>query len=286
MQLVTEDNITELAARRWSSAHDPRTAELMSALVRHLHAFAREVRLSETEWMAAMRWLTETGQISDEKREEFILASDVLGLSMLVVQMNHAFDAKATPATVLGPFHIDGSPEKEFGGDMSDGLPGAPLYITGTVTGLDGSPVGGAVLDVWQADEEGAYESQIPGIDEARLRAKYATRADGSYCLRTIAPKGYSIPMDGPVGELIGGTDISHYRPAHVHFLINAAGYEPLITHLFQEGAEYLDSDVVFGTKQELVVTFEPREAGPTPDGGHSDGPWIEARYDFVLQPA
>ncbi|WP_410622162.1 dioxygenase [Amycolatopsis sp. cmx-8-4] len=286
MQLVTEDNITELAARRWASAHDPRTAELMAALVRHLHAFAREVRLSETEWMAAMRWLTETGQISDEKREEFILASDVLGLSMLVVQMNHAFDAKATPATVLGPFHIDGSPEKEFGGDMSDGLPGAPLYITGTVTGLDGSPVGGAVLDVWQADEEGAYESQIPGIDEARLRAKYATRPDGSYCLRTIAPKGYSIPMDGPVGALIGGTDISHYRPAHVHFLINAAGYEPLITHLFQEGAEYLDSDVVFGTKQELVVTFEPREPGPTPDGGHSDGPWIEARYDFVLQPA
>ncbi|MDT7801411.1 MAG: hydroxyquinol 1,2-dioxygenase [Actinomycetota bacterium] len=286
MQLVTEDNITELAARRWASAHDPRTAQLLAALVRHLHAFAREVRLSETEWMAAMRWLTETGQISDEKREEFILASDVLGLSMLVVQMNHAFDAKATPATVLGPFHIDGSPEKDFGGDMSDGLPGTPLYITGTVTGLDGSPVGGAILDVWQADEEGAYESQIPDIDEARLRAKYATRADGSYCLRTIAPKGYSIPMDGPVGELIGGTDISHYRPAHVHFLINAAGYEPLITHLFQEGAEYLDSDVVFGTKQELVVTFESREPGPTPDGGHSEEPWLEARYDFVLQPA
>ncbi|HEY3467443.1 MAG TPA: dioxygenase [Amycolatopsis sp.] len=285
MQLVTEDNITELAARRWASAHDPRTAELMTALVRHLHAFAREVRLTEPEWMAAMRWLTETGQISDEKREEFILASDVLGLSMLVVQMNHAFDAKATPATVLGPFHIDGSPEKDFGGDMSDGLPGAPLYITGTVRGLDGSPVGGAVLDVWQADEEGAYESQIPDIDEARLRAKYATRPDGSYCLRTIAPKGYSIPMDGPVGQLIGATDISHFRPAHVHFLINAAGYEPLITHLFQEGAEYLDSDVVFGTKQELVVAFEQREQGPTPDGGESAEPWLEARYDFVLQP-
>ncbi|MFJ9786879.1 dioxygenase [Amycolatopsis sp. NPDC101161] len=285
MQLVTEDNITELAAQRWSSAHDPRTAQVMAALVRHLHAFAREVRLTEPEWMAAMRWLTETGQISDEKREEFILASDVLGLSMLVVQMNHAFDAKATPATVLGPFHIDGSPEKEFGGDMSDGLPGTPLYITGTVRGLDGSPVAGAILDVWQADEEGAYESQIPDIDEARLRAKYATRPDGTYCLRTIAPKGYSIPMDGPVGELIGGTDISHFRPAHVHFLINAAGYEPLITHLFQEGAQYLDSDVVFGTKQELVVTFEPRDPGPTPDGGESAEPWLEARYDFVLQP-
>ncbi|NBH05418.1 dioxygenase [Amycolatopsis sp. SID8362] len=285
MRLVTEDNITELAAARWASAHDPRTAQVLAALVRHLHAFAREVRLSETEWMAAMRWLTETGQISDEKREEFILASDVLGLSMLVVQMNHAFDAKATPATVLGPFHIDGSPEKEFGGDMSDGLPGTPLYITGTVAGLDGSPVAGAVLDVWQADEEGAYESQIPDVDEARLRAKYTSRADGTYCLRTIAPKGYSIPMDGPVGALIRGTDISHFRPAHVHFLINAAGYEPLITHLFQEGAEYLDSDVVFGTKQELVVAFEPREPGPTPDGGHCAEAWLEARYDFVLQP-
>ncbi|RSD07245.1 dioxygenase family protein [Amycolatopsis eburnea] len=285
MRLVTEDNITELAAARWSSAHDPRTAQVLAALVRHLHAFAREVRLSETEWMAAMRWLTETGQISDEKREEFILASDVLGLSMLVVQMNHAFDAKATPATVLGPFHIDGSPEKEFGGDMSDGLPGTPLYITGTVTGLDGSPVAGAVLDVWQADEEGAYESQIPDVDEARLRAKYTSRADGTYCLRTIAPKGYSIPMDGPVGALIRGTDISHFRPAHVHFLINAAGYEPLITHLFQEGAEYLDTDVVFGTKQELVVAFESREPRPTPEGGHCAAPWLEARYDFVLQP-
>ncbi|MGV9361706.1 dioxygenase family protein [Amycolatopsis sp. NPDC003731] len=285
MQLVTEDNITELAAQRWASAHDPRTAEVMAALVRHLHAFAREVRLSEPEWMAAMRWLTETGRISDEKREEFILASDVLGLSMLVVQMNHAFDAKATPATVLGPFHIDGSPEKDFGGDMSDGLPGTPLYITGAVLDLDGTPVTGAVLDVWQADEDGAYESQIPDIDEARLRAKYTSRADGTYCVRTIAPKGYSIPMDGPVGALIRGTDISHFRPAHVHFLINAAGYEPLITHLFQEGAQYLDSDVVFGTKQELVVTFEERDPGPTPDGGESEQPWLEARYDFVLQP-
>ncbi|SFW82293.1 dioxygenase [Amycolatopsis australiensis] len=286
MQLVTEDNITELAARRWASAHDPRTAQLMSALVRHLHAFAREVRLTEPEWMAAMRWLTATGQISDDKREEFILASDVLGLSMLVVQMNHAFAAGATPATVLGPFHIEGSPEKEFGGDMSDDLPGTPLYITGTVRGLDGSPVGGAVLDVWQADQDGAYESQIPDVDEARLRAKYTTRPDGTYCLRTIAPKGYSIPMDGPVGDLVRGTDISHFRPAHVHFLINAAGFEPLITHLFQEGAEYLDSDVVFGTKQELVVAFEPREPGPTPGGGESDRPWLEARYNFVLQPA
>jgi hydroxyquinol 1,2-dioxygenase len=180
MQLVTEDNITDLAVQRWATARDPRLAEIMTALVRHLHDFAREVRLTEAEWMAAMQWLEATGQISDDKRKEFILASDVLGLSMLVVQQNNRLEEKATPATVLGPFHIAGSPELEFGADMSDGLPGTPLYISGTVRDLDGKPVGGAVLDVWQADTEGAYEAQLD-VDEARLRAKYTSREDGSY---------------------------------------------------------------------------------------------------------
>ncbi|MGY1771299.1 dioxygenase family protein [Blastococcus sp. SYSU D00813] len=286
MELVTEENITDLAVQRWQTAHDPRTAELLTALVRHLHAFAREVRLTEAEWMAAIQWLNRTGRISSEKREEFILASDVLGLSMLVVQMNHRLDPQATPATVLGPFHIEGSPELGFGGDMSDGLDGVPLYLHGTVRDLAGEPVPDAELDVWQADAEGLYESQHAEVDEARLRGIYRSRDDGTYCVRTIAPKGYTIPMDGPVGELVSGTDISHFRPAHVHFLLAVPGYEPLVTHLFQEGAEYLDSDVVFGTKQELVVRFEEREPGPTPDGGTSAVPWLEARYDFVLQPA
>jgi hydroxyquinol 1,2-dioxygenase len=285
VQLVTEENITELAVERWATARDPRLSEVMTALVRHLHAFARDVRLTEAEWMAAMQWLTRTGQISDEKREEFILASDVLGLSMLVVQMNHRLDPAATPATVLGPFHIDGSPELQFGGDMSDGLEGRPLFVHGTVQDLDGKPVPGAVLDVWQADDEGVYEAQLGEVDEARLRAKYTSREDGTYCVRTIAPKGYTIPMDGPVGDLISRTEISHFRPAHIHFLLNVPGYAPLITHLFQEGAEYLDTDVVFGTKEELVVRFEEREPGATPDGGSIDRPWVEARYDFVLQP-
>src|SRR3954452_1226401 len=209
VQLVTEENITELAAERWATARDPRLAELMTALVRRLHAFAREVRLTEAEWMAAVQWLTRTGQISDDKREEFILTSDVLGLSMLVVQMNHRLDPAATPATVLGPFHIEGSPEFEYGGDMSDGVPGTPLYIQGTVRDLPGNPVGGGVLDIWQADTEGAHESQVPDLDEARLRAKYTTREDGSWCVRTIAPKVCTIPMDGLVGELIGATAIS-----------------------------------------------------------------------------
>nr|WP_275585420.1 dioxygenase [Blastococcus saxobsidens] len=259
-------------------------AELMTALVRHLHDFAREVRLTEAEWMAAVQWLTATGQISTDKREEFILASDVLGLSMLVVQMNHRLDPRATPATVLGPFHIEGSPELGYAEDMSDGLEGVPLYLHGTLRDLEGNPVPNAVLDVWQADTEGAYESQIPDIDEARLRAKYTTREDGSYCVRTIAPLGYAIPMDGPVGNLISRTEISYFRPAHIHFLINVPGFEPLITHLFQEGSDYLDSDVVFGTKQELVTAFEEREPGPTPDGGTIEVPWLESTYDFVLQ--
>jgi hydroxyquinol 1,2-dioxygenase len=284
VQLVTEDNITDLAVERWATAHDARTAELMTALVRHLHDFAREVRLTEAEWMAAIQWLNRTGQISNEKREEFILTSDVLGLSMLVVQMNHRFDPRATPATVLGPFHIEGSPELGYGDDMSQGLAGMPLVLHGTVTDLDGAPVAGAVLDLWQADNDGLYESQHADVDEARLRAKYTTREDGSYCVRTVAPLGYTIPMDGPVGDLIAGTDISHFRPAHVHFLINVPGYEPLITHLFEEGADYLDSDVVFGVKQELVVRYEQREPGTTPDGGTIDQPWFEARYDFVLE--
>lgn len=285
MQLVTEENITDLAVERWATARDPRVAELMTALVRHLHDFAREVRLTEAEWMAAIQWLNRAGQISDDKREEFILTSDVLGLSMLVVQMNHQLDPRATPATVLGPFHIEGSPELGYGADMSQGLPGTPLVLHGTVTDLDGHPVSGAVLDLWQADNEGRYESQHADVDEARLRGKYTARDDGSFCVRTVAPLGYTIPMDGPVGALISQTEISHFRPAHVHFLIDVPGYEPLITHLFEQGADYLDSDVVFGVKERLVVRYEKREPGETPDGGTIDEPWFEARYDFVLQP-
>jgi hydroxyquinol 1,2-dioxygenase len=285
MAFVTDDNLTDLAVKRWGTAHSPRLAELMTALVRHLHAYAREVGLTEEEWAAAVEWLTTTGRISDDKRQEFILASDVLGLSTLVVQLNHRFSAGATPATVLGPFHIDGSPTAAFGADLSDGVPGTPLFVTGRVLGLDGTPLPDVVLDVWQADADGTYEAQLPEIDEARLRAKYRTRADGSYCVRTIAPRGYAIPMDGPVGDLISGTDISYFRPAHIHFLIEHPGYEKLITHLFRQGSEFLDTDVVFGTKDELIVRFTEEPAGASPGGGTVDEPYLRAEFDFVLQP-
>ncbi|HEX5495326.1 MAG TPA: dioxygenase [Mycobacteriales bacterium] len=284
MAFVTEDNITDLAARRWATAHPPRLAEIMTALVRHVHEFAREVALTEPEWTAAVEWLAAAGAVSDDKRQEFILASDVLGLSMLVVQLNNRFAGNATPATVLGPFHIDGSPTVPFGHDMSGGIAGTPLFVTGRVVDTDGNPIPEVVLDVWQADHDGYYESQLD-VDEARLRAKYRTRADGTYCIRTIAPRGYSIPMDGPVGDLIARTDISPFRPAHVHFLVDQPGYRRLVTHLFQQGAQYLDSDVVFGTRDVLVTPFVERPAGPTPDGGQLDRPHLVAGYDFVLQP-
>ncbi|UUU36082.1 catechol 1,2-dioxygenase [Streptomyces sp. CA-210063] len=285
MAFVTEDNLTDLAVERWGTAHSSRLAELMTALVRHLHAYAREVGLTEEEWAAAVEWLTAAGRISDDKRQEFILASDVLGLSTLVVQLNHRFSAGATPATVLGPFHIDGSPTAAFGADLSDGIPGTPLFVTGRVLDLDGTPLPDVVLDVWQADADGTYEAQLPEVDEARLRAKYRTRADGTYCVRTIAPRGYAIPMDGPVGALISGTDISYFRPAHIHFLIEHPGYEKLITHLFRQGSEFLDTDVVFGTKDELIVRFTEEPAGASPDGGTVDEPFLRAEFDFVLQP-
>ena len=278
--------ITDEAIRRWGTAHSPRTAELMTALVRHLHAFARETGLTTDEWMSTVDWLTRTGRISDAKRQEFILASDVLGLSSLVVELNHRFDERATPATVLGPFHIDGSPAAEFGFDMSEGLPGTPLFITGRVTDLTGRPVPDAVLDVWQADVNGVYEAQLAEVDEARLRAKYRARPDGRYCVRTIVPLGYTIPMDGPVGALIEQTAISAYRPAHVHFLLAEPGFEKLVTHLFPAGAEYLDSDVVFGVKDALITPFTEHPPGPGPDGKTLDRPFLVAHYDFVLQPA
>ncbi len=285
MAFVNEDNITELAVARWATAHSARTAELMTGLVRHIHTFAREAQLTDEEWMTAIEWLTAVGQISDEKRQEFILASDVLGLSTLVVQMNHRFDDRATPATVLGPFHIDGSPAAPFGFDMSEGLPGRPLYVIGTVSDLDGHLLEGVVLDVWQADEDGVYEAQLP-VDEARLRAKYQTRSDGTYCVRTIAPLGYTIPMDGPVGALIGATEISEYRPAHIHFLIEETGYSRLVTHLFPTGTPYLESDIVFGVKDRLIVDFVEYPAGLGPDGETVAEPFLVATYDFVLQPA
>jgi len=282
MHATIEGTITDLAAARWATAHSPRLAQIMPELVRHLHDFVRAVDLTEPEFDAALAWLRRAVHISDDKRDELILASDILGLSMLLVHLNHRSE-HTTPATVLGPFHIAGSPRLEFGADMSGGTTGTPLVITGTVRDTSGAPVADAVLDVWHADAEGAYEAQTDA-DEARLRGRYTSTADGAYCIRTIAPLGYSIPMDGPVGDLVSQTAISHYRPAHVHFKLTAPGCEPLVTHLFERGTRYLDTDVVFATVPELVVEFQRRDPGPTPAGDRCETPWLLAHYDFIVQ--
>jgi hydroxyquinol 1,2-dioxygenase len=285
VDLVDENTITEIAMRRWGTAKNPRLAKIMPLLIKHLHAFAREAQLTPEEWIAGIQWLTAVGQISDEKRMEGILASDVFGLSMLVVMMNARTPSGATPNTVLGPFHIDGSPEMAKDSDMSEGIEGEKLYVSGVVKGLDGKPIPNAVLDVWQADQEGSYEAQIPGAHE-RLRAIYRTDQDGRYGLWTIAPKGYAIPMDGPVGQLIEQTEISYYRPSHFHAMVLAEGYQPLVTHLFRQGAPYLENDVVFGVRQPLITPFKKHEPGQAPGGQTLDQPWFTADYDFVLAPA
>jgi hydroxyquinol 1,2-dioxygenase len=229
-----------------------------------------------------VNWLAQTWKISSEKRQEFILLSDVLGISMLVDAMNHRFPEGATPSTVMGPFHIEDSPEMPMGSDLAEGLAGETCFLVGTVRDLNGKPVEGAKLDIWQADADGLYESQL-GADEPVLRAIFHTGADGKYAIRTIAPPGYSIPMDGTVGDLLRHTDISHFRPAHIHFYISAPGYESLITHLFKKDAKYIDSDVVFGVKEPLIVEFRKHPAGKTPTGENSSKPFVVVNYDFTL---
>ena len=282
MPYATEENLTDLALKRWEGCHSPRLREIMQSLVKHLHGFVREVDLKEDEWLTAVNWLAKTGQLSSEKRNEFILTSDVLGISMLVDAINHRFPTGATSSTVMGPFHIEGSPELPMGADLAEGLPGTPCYVVGTIRDLDGKAISGAKLDVWQADTDGMYESQL-GKEGPFLRAIFRTGPDGKYLIHTIAPPGYSIPMDGTVGDLMRATDISHFRPAHIHFYISAPGYQPLITHLFKKDARYIDSDVVFGVKEDLIAEFKQQPAGKTPTGEVSSKPFCVVDYDFTL---
>jgi hydroxyquinol 1,2-dioxygenase len=283
MTYVTEENLTDLAIERWSNIPDPRLRETMMALVKHLHAFVREVEPTQQEWFAAIQWLTRVGQKCDDKRQEFILCSDVLGVSMLVDAINNRLATGATPTTVEGPFHIPDSPELAIGENMAEGAPGTPCFVVGTVRDTEGRPVGGAALDIWQTDGEGLYEAQRE-VTEPWMRALYRSNPDGSYVVRTVAPIGYTIPMDGPLGELMSKTNISHMRPAHIHFHMHAPGFHPVTTHLFQRGDQYIENDVVFGVKEPLIVDFEKQPPGKAPTGETVNEPWYLVRYDFVLQ--
>lgn len=283
MAYVTESNLTDLALERWSNIPDPRLRKVMTALVKHVHAFVREVEPTPQEWFTAIDWLTRTGQMCTDKRQEMILLSDVLGVSMLVDSINNRLPTGATPTTVEGPFHIHDSPEFEQGQNMAEGAPGIPCFVTGTVRDTSGQPVQGAQLDVWQTDGDGFYEAQRD-VDGPWMRGIYRTGPDGSYIVQTVAPVGYTIPMDGTVGELMERTAISHMRPAHIHFHLTAPGYHQVITHLFRRGDQYIDTDVVFGVKEPLIVDFKKQPPGKAPNGVAVDTEFYLVNYDFVLQ--
>lgn len=286
MRNINEHTITAAVLDRMAGCEDPRLKEVLSALVRHLHDFAREVKLTEAEWAAGIEFLTATGQKCSDKRQEFILLSDTLGLSMLTVALNHAKSAQATEATVFGPFHVQGAPRLALGDDISGGAKGEPLFVQATVRGRDGEPVADAEVDVWEADAEGFYDVQRAGLDRPQGRAVFRTDAEGRLWFRGVMPVAYPIPTDGPVGAMLRATRRHPWRPAHVHFMIQAPGYETLITHVFRDGDIYLDSDAVFGVRSSLIGDFASHPEGSAPDGSLQTRPFHTLAFDFVLEPA
>jgi len=282
MRNVDENTITQEVLERIANTPKPRVKEIMSALIRHLHDFAREVRLTEAEWFEGIRFLTDTGHITDDKRQEFILLSDALGLSMLVIAQNHRKPAGCTEATVFGPFYVANAPEYPLGADLAQGAKGEPCYVQATVRGPDGEPVTRATVEVWQADAAGFYDVQYGGGEH---RARGVLRADdqGRVYFKSVLAEAYPIPTDGPVGRMLDATARHPWRPAHMHFMVDAPGYERLITHVFRDGDRYLDSDAVFGVRSSLITTWDRHEAGVMPDGAPSAVPFYTLKFAFVL---
>jgi len=256
---------------------------VMDSLVRHLHEFAREVQLTEAEWSCGIDFLTRVGKITDDKRQEFILLSDVLGLSTLVTAQCNRRPAGCTEATVFGPFYVPDAPAYENGDDISNGAHGQPCFVRGTVRGIGGERIAHARMDVWQSDDEGWYDVQRPELDHAQGRGYLSTLEDGRYYFKSVVAVPYPIPHDGPVGQMLEKLGRHPWRPAHLHFMIQAPGYETLITHVFRSGGTYLDSDAVFGVRSSLVANWEAHEPGVAPDGTPMDTPFYTLDYDFVL---
>lgn len=281
MRNIDEHSITPAVIARLADCENPRLKEILTSLVTHLHDFAREVKLTEAEWMEGIGFLTDTGRMCDGQRQEFILLSDTLGLSMLTVAMNQARPPGATEATVFGPFHVDDTPQLAAGADIAAGAPGEPMFVDVEVVDLAGKPVADAEVDVWQADEDGLYDVQRPELGSTRrARGVLRTDARGRTSFRTILPTAYPVPTDGPVGRMLVASGRHPWRPAHVHFMIRAAGYQTLVTHLFRDPDPYLDSDVVFGVRSSLIGRYERHASGPLLDGPHAT-----LSHRFVLAP-
>ncbi|MGH3067167.1 MAG: iron-containing alcohol dehydrogenase [Streptosporangiaceae bacterium] len=283
-QAAGEESVTAEVLATFAGATAPRYREVMQSLVRHLHAFAREVRLTEAEWQQGIDFLTRAGHITDDRRQEFILLSDVLGLSMLTVAINAPASAGATESTVVGPFFTDDAPEVPLGGDIAGEAKGRPCYVSGTVRGTGGEPVPGARIEVWESDEDGFYDVQYPD-GRTGGRGWLRSAPDGEYRFWSVRPAPYPIPDDGPVGELLTAAGRGPMRPAHLHFKVEAPGYRTLITHIFVAGDPYLDRDAVFGVKESLITDFAEHLPGTGPDGRRLDGPWSSVAFDIILAP-
>jgi hydroxyquinol 1,2-dioxygenase len=281
----SEETLTAEVLSRIESAPDPRVKEIMRSLVKHLHGFVREIRPTQDEWGVAVQFLTDTGHWSDEKRNEFILLSDTLGVSMLVDFINYGKDDRCTESTVKGPFFQEGAPDMPLGANIAQpGTPGEPCVVTGTVASPDGRPVAGALVDVWEGDGDGFYDVQKP--HGTNLRARFRTDAEGKFWLKCVRPTSYPVPTDGPVGDMLRACGRHPMRPGHLHTIFNAPGYRTLVTHLFKSGDEYLDSDAVFGVKDSLIVDFIRTDSAEEAARFGVATPFYRAHYDFVLKPA
>ncbi|MFD4880611.1 intradiol ring-cleavage dioxygenase [Streptomyces sp. NPDC058420] len=285
--MTTDVTVTDEAVASLEGTADPRLKELLTGLIRHLHAFTRETRLTQAEWERAIGFLTETGQTCTDTRQEFILLSDVLGLSMLVETINGDHAAGSTESTVLGPFHMTESPVRRLGANIDLVGGGEPCVVSGRIVSDDGTPLPGAVLDVWQADGSGFYDVQQPDVQPpGNGRGLFTADAEGRFWFRTCVPSPYPIPTDGPVGELLKATARHPYRPAHIHFIASAEGHTPVTTHIFVAGSDYLDSDAVFAVKQSLVEDFAPTDDPSLAREFGIENPFRHARFDLVLDRA
>jgi hydroxyquinol 1,2-dioxygenase len=276
MRNLDQNTITDSALERIAKCDNPRLKEVASALIRHLHEFAREVNLTPQEWTGGIEFLTAVGHITDDKRQEFILLSDTLGLSALVdLLANREKSPATTESSLLGPFFREGAPELPMGASIARGLEGEPILLRGRITSTEGKPLSGARLDIWQASSDGRYDLQFDNFKgaEMNLRAHLRTDVDGRYEFRSVKPTSYPVPSDGPVGRMLNALGRHPFRPAHIHFIISAAGYRPLVTALYIDGDRYIDSDVVFGSREQLVVKYRK--------SANVDS--IE--YDFVVEP-
>ncbi len=287
MTQFSETELTEAVIRTFDDTPDPRAKFLLQELVKLLHDYVRKTELTFEEWELAIDFLTRAGQKCTPIRQEFILLSDVLGVSMLVDAVNHRDREGATETTVLGPFYVGEHKVTPHGTDISADLQGERMFVQSRVTDLDGKPLPGVPVDVWHADDDGFYDSQKPtyATQGPSSRARFITDDDGRFFFRSILPCSYPIPVDGPVGEMIQYTRRPALRPAHVHFLVAAPGYEPLVTHVFIGGDPNIDRDVVFGVKDELIANIEKRTDPAMPDGKPAPSPWHLMTYEFKMKP-